>query len=139
MARPPGKEAQVRKGLRKLNDAVKQALREAAENYPDNPELIEEWVKWTHMIVMELVKRKDTTFSTMLRNAKRVVRRRMERTRCDAILQMKFDPISGPTTSQNKHVDSKEHDIDPPEEPSPNHSPPDLPNPEQRDAEREPK
>jgi hypothetical protein len=126
MSRPPGKEAQVRKGLRKLNDAVKQALLEAAENFPDNQELVDEWVKWTHMIVMELVKRKDTTYSTMLRNAKRVVRRRMERTRCDAILAMEFDPISGPPARKEDHIDGKENNIDPPVEPSPNHSPPDL-------------
>ena len=76
-----------------LEAIIEQLMLEVAGSFPtgryaQHPDALKPWARMTAMYVSEVLKRKDSPRDTIIRKARRAVRRRIERDLADSYLRM---------------------------------------------------
>ena len=84
--------------IKTLQALIEVLLREVADSHPgarfSNPAALETWAHSTAIYVIELLKRKDAPPSTIIENAKRATKRRLERELADLYLQSDYSDLT---------------------------------------------
>ncbi len=78
---------------KELEAIIEQLMVEVAASFPSgryqqHPDSLKPWAHMTAMYVMEVLKRKDSPRETIIKKARRAVRRRIERDLADSYLGM---------------------------------------------------
>ena len=99
---------------KELEAIIEQLMIEVAASFPSgryqqHPDSLRPWAHMTAMYVMEVLKRKDSPRETIIRKARRAVRRRIERDLADSYLGMVLpereeDDRSEPTKEEDAGV-----------------------------------
>lgn len=112
MSRNRPRDVKRSRDVIELQSAVKRTLLEASKNFPEgksNP-LKREWCRVTTIMVMELLKRKSVPRKTMVKNARKQVKRKLETEHTERILRTDFPPLAPPEAPPADQ--ESEHDPD---------------------------
>ena len=97
--------------IKTLEAIIEILILEVAHNHPSSwrvdgdghtatAEALKTWAHMTAMYVTECIKRKDSPPSTIIRNAKKAVKRRLERELADSYLQTDIPPFIDPAVPE---------------------------------------
>ncbi len=81
--------------IKHLEGIIEELMLEVAGSFPkgryaEHPDSIRPWAQMTAMYVMEVLKRKDSPRDTIIKKARRAIRRRIEKDLADSYLRMEL-------------------------------------------------
>lgn len=82
--------------VRELEAILEELMVEVSSSFPQNPHHLEDLKPWAHMTAMyvsEVVKRRNSPRETIVKKARKAVKRRIEKELADSYLEMKLPSV----------------------------------------------